>query len=410
MIFLSIKLAIRNLLAHKKQSFLTMLGVIIGVMSVISIMSIGEGAQSLILNQIKKMGTNLVGVVAGKSEEENSPPAIARGIIITSLKTKDAEMIRSIPHVQYVTPIVFGTANTVSQSHEDSVSFNGVGHEMAITQDFDIKKGRFISLKDEKSNAKVVVLGQQIVKKFFPHVNPLGQQIKIKHEHFRVIGIFKEKGATLFLDNDNIIYMPVTTAQKLLLGIDYLHVIRLKVDETKNIAAVTNNIEKIVRRSHNIQDPKKDDFSVRTLASALDILESVTDALKLFLSAIAGISLIVGGIGIMNMMLITVTQRTREIGLRKAVGAKPKAIIIQFLIESSTITLLGGICGIIIGISFSTFIALLIQALGYDWTLIITPLSISVSLSISLIIGIVFGLYPAIKASRLHPIEALRYQ
>lgn len=387
-----------------------MLGVIIGVMSVISIMAIGAGAQSLILNQIKSMGTNLMVVMPGKSEDSSGPPPIARGIIITTLTTKDAEKIEKIPHIDALSPIVMGSANSISPNEEKNLSFQGVGSDFLRVQDFAVSNGRFFSEKDQKSLAKIAFIGDQIAKDMFPNTNPVGQDLKIKHEHFKIIGVMEKRGSTLFFNHDNYVYIPFTTAQKLLLGINYLHALRIKVDEEENTNSVISSVEKFLRRSHNIQDEKKDDFTIQTMAQAVDVLKSVTDALQIFLAAIASIALVVGGIGIMNMMLITVTQRTREIGLRKTVGAKKKDIIIQFLLEASTITIIGGILGIIIGVIFSALVAIAVQQAGYDWSFVISLSSILTALFVSIIIGVIFGIYPALRAANLHPIEALRYQ
>jgi putative ABC transport system permease protein len=256
----------------------------------------------------------------------------------------------------------------------------------------------------------LAVLGWEIARDLFPNDDPVGKTISLKDIKLTVIGVMEKRGSVAFSSPDDIVFVPLFTAQKLLLGIDYLNFIRAKVDRVENLDRSVEDIKATLRDNHNIKKAEDDDFSVRNAAQALELLTNITNVLKYFLVAIAAISLLVGGVGIMNIMLIAVNQRIREIGLRKAVGAKNKDVVTQFLIESVFITLVGGIMGIIIGILFAFLASVVINALGYDWKFIIMPQSIGIAFAVSFLIGLVFGLYPARKAAQISPMEALRYE
>jgi ABC-type antimicrobial peptide transport system permease subunit len=256
----------------------------------------------------------------------------------------------------------------------------------------------------------VVVLGSQVVDDLFAGADPLGQEIKVKRETFKVIGVMKKRGAAIFQNQDNQIFIPLNTAQKILLGIDHLGYARVKVDDSQNLDQTVEDIKATLRQRHNIDDPADDDFTVRSLQQAIDVFTGVTNAIKFFLAAIAAIALLVGGIGIMNIMLVSVNERIREIGLRKAVGARKGNIINQFLAETIVISLGGGLIGAVLGIIISGIIAIVANYLGYKWGFIITPGSVILASFVSIAIGLVFGIYPAYKAASLDPIEALRYE
>ena len=409
-----IRISYKNLLAAKFRSFLTILGVVIGVASVIIIMAIGQSAQALILDQITGIGSNLIGVLPGASDEKG-PPATAMGISITTLKYDDLEALRNgknVPEAEDAAGYVLGTVSAVYNGTDLNTSFEGTTASYVDVENSEIVSGRFYTKDEETNMSRVAVLGANLVEDLFSGTDPIGKVVKLKEQNFTVIGVLKKRGSTSFglASQDDAIFVPLKTAQKLFLGIDHLAFIRLKVRDTKLISSAKENIMTTLRERHDIDDPANDDFSVRDLASAVKIITQVTDVLRYFLLAIGTISLIVGGVGIMNIMLLAVNQRVREVGLRKAVGAKNSDVWTQFLIESTFISFLGGIIGIIIGVVISGISAVIIQSLQYTWPFIISWQSIVVACLISITIGIIFGFYPAYKASKISPMEALRYE
>ncbi len=273
-----------------------------------------------------------------------------------------------------------------------------------------VGNGRFFTPEEDKGVARVAVLGSEIAEKLFGDLDPVGRLIKIKRVSFRVIGVVDKRGVSGFQNQDNQVFIPVTTAQKLLLGINYVNFVRVKVSDAQYVDQTIETMKEVLRVRHDIDKPENDDFSVRSTNQGLEALTSITNALKFFLAAIAAISLIVGGIGIMNIMLAAVEERTKEIGLRKAVGATNRIITLQFLIETITITFVGGVVGIILGTLISILVATVARSQGYVWDLVITPSSIILGCSVSIAIGLIFGITPARRASRLSPIEALRYE
>ena len=413
-IIIPIKISFKNLMAAKFRSFLTMLGIIIGVASVIIIFAVGQSAQELILDQIRGVGSNLIGVLPGASDEKG-PPASAMGIVVTTLKYDDLLELKkpkNVTGVEAAAGYLMGTATLKSNDEETGVSFTGTTADYLEVESTEVEKGRFISEDEEINLSRVAVLGASLSKDIFGEVEPLGKKIKIKDYDFTVIGVLEERTSAGFgvSSQDETVFVPLFTAQKLLLGINHLGYIRLKVDSEENIAIAKADVANVLRNQHDIDDPEDDDFSVRDWASAIEIISTVTDAMRYFLLAVGTISLIVGGVGVMNVMLIAVNQRINEVGLRKAVGAKNSDVMVQFLIESATISFVGGVWGIIFGIAVSYLASVIINSLGYDWKFIISPISILVAVSVSVLIGIFFGLYPARKASKISPMEALRYE
>ncbi|MFH1582752.1 MAG: ABC transporter permease [Candidatus Falkowbacteria bacterium] len=409
-----IKTSTGALLANKGRSFLTMLGIIIGVSAVIIIMAVGAGAQSLIINQVKTLGTNIIGILPGASEDEG-PPATIMGIIITTLTYEDALALNDQKNVPNIIDLVayyksVGAVSWGSNSYNTNLSGSTVGYMNVEGGEIDI--GRFFTKEEETNLSKVVVLGSMVKKELFGESDSIGQRVKIKKHTFEVIGVMKEKGTVAFQNNDDQVFIPLKTMQKLISGVNHVSMMRLKIDNEENMNRAMSDIKTTLRERHDITDQSgaSDDFTVRSSAEAMAMITTITDALKFFLVAIAAMSLLVGGIGIMNIMLVSVTERTREIGLRKAVGANNKSIMFQFLIEAAAITLSGGAIGVIIGSLVAILISVIAKFLGYNWDLSISLLSIMLALVVSVGVGLIFGLYPARKASRLEPVEALRHE
>ncbi|HMN19226.1 MAG TPA: ABC transporter permease [Candidatus Moranbacteria bacterium] len=411
-LFSPIKISYKNLMASKMRSFLTMLGIIIGIASVIIVMAIGASAQQLVLSQVSGIGSNLVGILPGASSEDG-PPAQVLGIVTTTLKNSDLLALlqkKNVPGAVSGSGYVSGVAVARRGNVSQSASYQGVSASFPSVEDIEVQYGRFFTQEEDASLARVAVLGYGKAAEFFGEDDPLGKTILLKGMNLTVVGILEQRGAVAFSNPDDLIYVPLQTAQKLFLGIDYLNFARIKVDSAENVDRAVADIKTTLRIAHGIKNPQDDDFSVRDTAQALTTLTNITDILKYFLAGIAAISLVVGGVGIMNIMLISVNQRIREVGLRKAVGARRRHIITQFLIESVFITFVGGLIGIIFGTGVSFLAAVVIGALGYEWQFIIPPSSVLLATSVAVLIGVIFGLYPARKASGISPIEALRYE
>jgi len=403
-------MSIKNLRASKMRSFLTMLGIIIGISSVIIVLSVGAGAESLIVNQIRSVGSNLVGVLPGNSDGDG-PPAAVFGVVITTLTNDDKKALETqIPEVVAISSYVTTMEPVTYQNQKVTANIQGVSEGYLEISDSDVASGRFILDEDETLLSNVVVLGSEIKQELFNDQDAIGQTIKIKKRNYRVVGVLEAKGVVAFQNTDKMIFVPVTTVQKKIVGINHVGFIRMEVDDEDNMDYVVVQAQEILRDRHNIDNPSKDDFEVANTAAALGSLTAVTSSLKYFLVAIAAISLVVGGIGIMNIMLAAVTERIQEVGLKKALGAKKKDIIWQFLVESVSITLIAAVIGILIGVAFSFLTATIVRYLGYDWDFVITPTSLLLSCGVSVAIGLIFGIYPASKASKFDPIVALRYE
>lgn len=411
-LFEPIKHSLSSLLINKTRSFLTMLGIIIGVSAVVIIMSVGAGAQSFILSNLKSLGTNLIGVMPGHSEEEGMTAMM--GYSVRTLKYEDAVALKNktrVPNLVAVTGYTKGAGTVVWESNSYDTNLNGVMASYLEVENGNVEKGRFFNEEEEKNFSRIAVLGSVVKKELFGDSDAVGEKIKIKNQSFLVIGVMEERGTIAMQDYDDQIFLPIKTTQKLL-GVNNMGLIRGKVDFDQNIDKTILDIEATLREQHDIRDAsgKNDDFTVRSATQMLDVITTITDSLKYFLAMMAAISLLVGGVGIMNIMLISVTERTREIGLRKAIGANNKNILSQFLFESITITSLGGIIGIVVGAIISFLISLAVNYMDYDWEFIISISSIVVAILVSALVGIIFGIYPAKKASKLDPVQALKYE
>jgi len=417
-LFSTLKLVIKNLLARKGRTILTILGITIGVAGVIIIISLGAGAQSLILGQVTKLGSNLLNVQPGQAAESGAP---IPGLVITSLVESDAQAIRDqAPHAIAVDAFVQGSATITWENKTSDATFMGTDSEYSKVTNFTMQSGQFFSEAEGSGGANVVVIGSQVATDLFSasEVNPIGQVIKVKSSvqnkaggvPLRVIGVIASRGSSFFQNQDQMIFLPLPIGQQQILGIHHLQGIFIKVDNSDYVSSTVAIVTNVLKQQHHIQSDVNIDFTVRNQADAVKILSTITSALSLFLVAMAAISLVVGGIGILNIMMVTVAERTREIGLRKAVGATKKAIRNQFLFEACLLTSLGGFVGIIIGVLVSYIIALVMNKIGYNWAFVVSWVSIVLSVGVSILTGIIFGLLPAIKASKLDPIEALRYE
>ena len=406
--------SITSLWDNKIRSFITMLGIIIGVGAVVLIMSIGAGAQNLVLTQVESLGTNLIAVFPGHAEEGDAFAQFAN-FAVTTLKYDDVKYLqdndKDVPHIVSVAGYSRGFGTVTWRSSSYDTSLNGTTASYLDVEKSKIETGRFFTEEEEKNLSRVAVLGSAVKEGLFGESDAVGQRIKIKNSSYEVIGVMEERGTVGIEDYDDQVFLPIRTMQKVT-GVNYIGLIRMRVDFDENINESIEDVKVLLREQHNIRDQsgKSDDFTVRSSAEALSMITSVTDGMRYFLTAMAALSLVVGGIGIMNIMLISVTERTREIGLRKAIGANNSDILEQFLFEAVFITGLGGLIGVIGGAIFAFFISIGIQLFGLDWSFIIPPSSISLALVVATVVGLFFGFYPAWKASKLDPIEALRYE
>ncbi len=399
----------RTLMVSKSRTFLTMLGVIIGVMSVVAVSSVGKSAQNLILSQAEAVGTNVIGIIPGASGE-NEPPPIVMGIATSTFTESDYRAVRALPHVILGVPLVLSLESASLGPAAEMMTIYGTGDEFPEMMDMTVAEGRFFSADDVAAYGRVAVLGASAAKDLSPRGSALGKQIRVKGYNYLVVGILKEKGGGTLGNMDSAIFMPVTAVQKYIAGISYLTAARVKVDDASNLDWVKAEIEKTLRRRHHITDPAKDDFTVRAAQQAITTIAGITDAINYFLLFVTAISLLVGGINIMNIMYVAVRERTREIGLRKSLGAKPRRILAQFLTESSLISLSGGIIGLILGASIAALVSVIAVDNGLTWHFTVSLTSVAVSLVVSIGIGLTFGVAPAASAARLDAIEALRYE
>ena len=410
------KTATRSLTHGKMRSILTMLGIVIGIASVIILMSIGKSAQDLILNQVESIGSNLIIIIPGApSNGKFSAPAASQGIVITSLQQRDVDALAREPSVNFAVPEVRGQADVVYGSNDVTAGYTGSTADFFVVSNLaKVSVGQTFSKSDVTSGNHVVVIGPDLAQTLFgPNINPIDKIIRLKNVSFRVIGVLGKGGTGAFgVDIGNLVVMPITVAQTQLLGINYFNVIVVEADPAYDISFVKSRIGFILEQDHGITNSNKDDFTIDTQEDILSLLGNITSILTLFLAAIASISLLVGGIGIMNIMLVSVTERTREIGLRKAVGATDRDILEQFLIESVLLTLLGGAIGIAAGAGIVGLVYLGISVLdpSLGWVFAFPISAVILGLLVSGIAGIAFGIYPARKAGKKNPIDALRYE
>ena len=399
-----LKMAGLSLIANKLRTILTMLGIIIGVAAVIAMVSVGMGVKKNVTDSISRLGSNMLMVMSGSSNRGGVRGGAGS---VQTLTYDDAKAIKNkIKDVAYVSPTVQGSYQVVYGHENWSTTVSGVIPEYAQIQSLTMQSGIFFTEHDVEVRNRVAVIGTTVATNLFGTVNPVGKKIRVGNNPYTVIGLIASKGqSSVGQDQDDTVLIPLTTAQERLMGITYVRMVNVQVANADKMDEVQANIEKLLRQRHRIRTGTDDDFSVRNLTSLMETMSETTTMITLLLGSVAGISLIVGGIGIMNIMMVSVTERTREIGIRKAIGATFNSIMLQFLIESTMISILGGIIGIFLGIG----LAKAISHFG-GFTTVISSLSIIISFGFSLFVGIFFGMWPARKAAKLDPIDALRYE
>ncbi len=406
----NIKIAFQSLGSNRLRAFLTMLGIIIGVGAVIAMMSIGSGAQQSVIQSVQDIGSNLIIVTPGNEErqQQGGPQAMFGGsadkmsLKIDDIKELDKQSTTLIGSI----PIIISSSVITYQNKSTRASIYASSEKAKEIYNIEIEDGKFYTESDVSNSANVALVGKTIMDTLFKDTDPIGKIVKVDGKNFTIIGTTKPKGTDQFgNDQDNVVSIPITTAQNRLYGIDYLNMILAQAKDNVDSDKAIKETEKIIRRAHRLGKDELNDFTVNSQTQILDMVGTITGIFTVVISSIAGISLLVGGIGIMNIMLVSVTERTREIGIRKAVGAKNRDILVQFLIESTVLSISGGILGILFAVAVTIVLA--------KFTVLqtnITGTSILLAISFSTVIGLFFGIYPAMRAARLNPIEALRYE
>ncbi len=406
------KIAFFGLRTNKVRAGLTITGIVIGITSVIVVLAAGQGLESFVLDQIEAFGTDVIEVeikvpATSKTSGANAT-GIATGITITTLTESDAEAIKKTRNVSEVYSAVMGQELAQYRNERKKAFLFGTNASYIRVDKTKVEKGRFFTEAEERGRAKVVVLGPKVRDKLFGDNEAVGQTIKIKQRNYRVIGVMESRGAAFFFDYDELIFLPLRTLQKDILGIDHVSFIVGKLVDVDMARATQAELTDIIRIEHGITDSNKDDFAVNTMDEAMEILGAVIGAITLLLLVIASISLIVGGVGIMNIMYVSVVERTYEIGLRKAVGARRKEILRQFLLEAIMLTGVGGVIGIILGEGIAFMLSRVATSAGFTWHFQLSLSGLLVAVGVSVGVGLIFGIMPARRAAQLDPIEALR--
>jgi len=406
-----LKTSVTGLDTNRSRSFLTIFGIVIGITAIMLVVSLGAGAQNLILGQVQGLGTNTIAVIPGRAP---SGPSDLANLFSDSLKEKDITALKNktnVPGLKNIMPVVFSSvAVTYGSNIYQSTLFGATSH-MAEIFDLHPTSGMFFDESDVPSRSDVAVIGSKVADHLFDGANPVGEKVKIKGRNFRVIAVLPPTGGGSLFNFDDMVLMPYTTAQDYLLGTKYFNRLIVEAEDGADVSVVAEDVRLTLRESHNITDSAKDDFFVSTQQDLANRLSTITTALTWFLVAVASIALFVGGVGIMNIMLVAVTERTREIGLRKALGATNKDVLSQFLLEAVLLTSIGGIVGILLGSGLAFLISIaLSKGLGLNWQYIFPWSGAILGFTVSTLIGLVFGVYPARQASKKSPIEALRYE
>ena len=396
--------AMDALRANKGRSILTTLGIIIGVAAVIAIVALGEGASASVSSQLAGLGTNLLTIMPGSTRSGGAASGAGSSVTLTAA---DADAIsQNIQGLSGVSPVVSGNAQIIYGNQNWSTRVQGVSPDYLTINDWKISQGSAFTQQDDIGANNIAVLGQTVVNNLFPNgQSPIGQLVRIRNVPFTVVGVLASKGSSGFQDQDDTIMIPFKTGQVRLFGSANISQIVVQVTDASNIDTVNTQMETLLRSRHKLQSYQSDDFSIRNNADIISRVSSVSDTMTMLLGGVGAVSLVVGGIGIMNIMLVSVTERTREIGIRLAIGAQPRDVLFQFLVEAVVLSLLGGIIGILIGSGVA-----LVLPLVAGWTTVLPWNAIALSFGVSAAIGMFFGIYPARKASQLDPIVALRYE
>ncbi len=405
--------AIKTIRTHKARTALALLGVAIGVFAIVVVTALGEGVKGFVLGQVESFGSDLIQVEVKipntTSMSSENATSRAQGTQITTLTVKDGEAIKKLSNVEAIYAGTIGQERATYGSLGKRISLFGTGEGVAeVDGNLKLESGRFFTAEEAASLAQVAVLGSDTKETFFGESDAVGQYITLKGEKYRVIGVLASRGAVAFLNFDTFTYIPVQTLQKKLLGVDYVQFISVKMKDASRELQTVADIVALLRKRHDIDTPDKDDFSVTSTKEAQKTFGDVLGSLSILLLALTSISLVVGGVGIMNVMYVSVSERTSEIGLRKAVGATSRSILQQFLFEALIITLLGGLIGIVLGMLLTLGLGYVFASFGFALPLSFSLQSFLLGVGFSLAVGVIFGLAPAYRAASLTPMEALR--
>ena len=407
--------SIRALLANKGRTILTMLGIVIGIATVVLVLSAGAGFRSLINSQVATLGTNTLFIqtrvpptTKNRASNSSGQEGAFTGITISSFKQRDLDDVKKLGTVLNAYGIVTGQAPSSYRNNKKTVIYYGAGAERFSIDKSKLESGRFYTEAEDNSGAQVAILGNTVAKDLFGQDDPVGKLFRVGSLNFQVIGVYEAQGA--LSGNDELVFIPLKTAQRKMLGVDYLSVGIVELTDINEGDSTAEQIRQIMRENHSISNPDKDDFQVQTQAQALETFNTIFGGITYLLIAIAAISLIVGGVGIMNIMYVVVTERTSEIGLKKAIGAREKDILREFLLEATLVTVLGGVIGLVFGALLGLLVSVVAQSFNLDWTFSVPLYAIFIAFGVSGAIGIFFGVFPARSAAKMDPIEALRYE
>lgn len=417
--FNAFKQSRKSLKSNPVRTVLTTLGIVIGIATVVLVLSAGNGFRSLIDSELKAWGTNTIFIetrvpptTKNKANSASSADFSRAGsaVAITSFKQRDLEDIKKLGNINGAYGIVTGLAVVSYRNNAKSTIYYGVSAERFVIDKHTLSKGRFFTQGEDSGAAQVIILGSNIANDLFAQDDPIEKLVRVGNLNFKVIGVYNPQGSAGGQNSDDLLYIPITTAQKKLLGIDYITVGVIQMENPALGDVTAESIRTLMRKNHNISNPDKDDFTVTTQEQAMDTFNTIFNGITILLIGIATISLVVGGVGIMNIMYVIVTERTSEIGLKKALGAKNSDILKEFLIESILVTVIGGIIGIILGSALSWLISIIAISFELTWVFNVPAYAIVIAVGVSGTIGISFGVLPAVSASKLDPIEALRYE